>query len=430
MISTAHYVRFLKDARTLEGGATGEFTLRMALIAIGLAVTTYFISLDVLPYWMVVYFGLVLLEKYVASGRANLSPAVRFCTLLTISFGMSAACAGLTVFVWYQDGLAWQFGALLMMLGIVLNVFLVRSRHWAVAAACTLPVIFALFAMSLRFLAEGFVLADFVITFVLTCCAVTYIAMSVRAANKNHQQLLAAQDRFLQAQKTEALGALTGGIAHDFNNLLSVILGNLELMKAYPNAKDRDAFLDDAIAATQRGAVLTGQLLTCSKPSDTKLVEIEADKVLHDVAGMARRVLPETISLNMAIRSANAQVVADEAMFQSALLNLIINARDAMPGGGDLTLRVLPTTIDGGVRGVAVEVEDTGEGIPAALLDKVTDPFFSTKPKGKGSGLGLAMVSGFARHAGGDMEIFSRQGEGTRVRLELPAAFPEHGGAS
>lgn len=424
MIPTAHYVRFLKDARTLEGAATTEFIVRIALIATGLAVTTYFISLDVLPYWMAAYFALVVLEKGVASGWANLTPYYRFWALLVISFGMSATFAGLAVFVWYQEGLAWQFGALLIMVGHVLNLFLVRARHWAIAVASTVPVVAALFAMSLRFLSEGFAPSDFAIAFVLTCCATVYVGIGVRAANKHHQRLMAAQDRFMQAQRSEALGALASGVAHDFNNLLSVILGNLELLKAYPNASDREAFLNDAIAATQRGADLSSQLLSCARPSEADLVRLAPDKVLHDVAGMARRVLPETISLNISIQSPGAPVLADEAMFQSALLNLVINARDAMPRGGDLTLRMEPTTTTDGLPGVAVEVEDTGEGIPPALLGEVTDPFFSTKPKGKGSGLGLAMVSGFARQAGGDLDIFSRKGQGTRVRIELPTEVP------
>jgi len=424
MVPTAQYVRFLKDARNLEGVPTAEFAVRIALIAVGLAVTMYFITLDVLPYWMAAYFALVLLEKYVASGRANLSPTVRFGALIVLSFFLSAIFAGLAIYIWYQDGLAWQFGALLMMVGLLVHVFLVRSNHWAMAIAYTVPIAVALFAMSLRFLQFGIASPEFVITLVLTCCAVVYIAISVWAANTKHQNLLDAQDRFMQAQKTETLGVLTGGIAHDFSNVLSVIQGNLELMKDYPNASEREAFLKDAIAATQRGADLTAQLLSYSRNSNTAPVAVPADKVLHDVADMARRILPETISLNIALPSPVAPVVVDETLFQSALMNLIINARDAMPQGGDLTLRMMPATLEGGAHGVAVEVEDTGDGIPASVLDKVTAPFFSTRSEGKGSGLGLAMVSGFARQSGGDLEIVSRHGQGTRARLELPAEFP------
>ncbi|WP_176061106.1 response regulator [Paraburkholderia sp. BCC1876] len=228
----------------------------------------------------------------------------------------------------------------------------------------------------------------------------------------------------VQSQKMEALGQLTGGIAHDFNNLLNVIMVNAELI-ARVSADERIRGMAATVKrATERGAKLTGQLLTFSRNSNLDLKAVDVVALLQGMRDII------TVSLGSSIRYANEiegeemWTEADANQLELAILNLAINARDAMPGGGQLSIHVRQRTApdetlaDG--RYVVLEVIDTGSGVPADVVSRVFDPFFTTKPIGKGTGLGLSQVYGIARQAGGTARLFSEEGAGTTVEIWLP----------
>ncbi|MDF0600661.1 ATP-binding protein [Psychromarinibacter sp. C21-152] len=222
--------------------------------------------------------------------------------------------------------------------------------------------------------------------------------------------------------RMESLGRLTGGIAHDFNNLLAVVLGNLELLDEAADPADRQAMIEEMIAATLRGRDLTRRMLGFARRAPQAPDRVDLAAVVRDMGPLLYRTLPETISLDLAPGPPTAPVVADRSLMDSALLNLAINARDAMPEGGRLTVSVrdLPAAdpaADGSEAQVRLTVADTGAGIPPELRDKVFQPFFSTKDAVANSGLGLAMVQSFIRQAGGRIEVDSAPGRGTAFHL-------------
>jgi CheY-like chemotaxis protein/two-component sensor histidine kinase len=226
---------------------------------------------------------------------------------------------------------------------------------------------------------------------------------------------------------------LTGGVAHDFNNLLTVILGNADLLAE--QLADQPLLLPFALmtrTAAERGAELTRRLLAFARKQALQPQSVDAFALLAGMDGLLRRTLPENIEIEL-VRAAGlwpAQV--DPAQLESAVLNLVLNARDAMPQGGKITLEVINTSIDQDYADRHVEVQpgqyvmlsvsDTGEGMSAAQMARAFEPFFTTKGPGKGSGLGLSMVYGFVKQSRGHVKLYSERGHGTTVRLYLPRA--------
>jgi len=234
-----------------------------------------------------------------------------------------------------------------------------------------------------------------------------------------------------EAQKMQAIGQLTGGIAHDFNNLLTVILGNLEIaaarLVAEPGLRAR---IERATWAAQRGATLTGQLLSFARRQPLAPKAIDLAGAMPELVPLLRRTLGEHIEIRYVETPGLWPALADAAQLESAVLNLALNARDAMPGGGRLTIELANMVLDEEyARGHAevvpgdyatLAVSDTGCGMTPEVAARVFEPFFTTKPEGAGTGLGLAMVFGFVKQSGGHVRITSEPGEGTTVRLYLP----------
>ncbi len=236
-----------------------------------------------------------------------------------------------------------------------------------------------------------------------------------------------------ESQKMQAIGQLTGGIAHDFNNLLTVILGNLELMRTTPDATPRLlSRVERAIWAAQRGATLTSQLLSFARKQPLAPAAVNLAANMPALVPLLQRTLGEHIDVRYIEPSALWPAHADPAQLENAVLNLALNARDAMPGGGRLTIEMGNMAIDADYAGqhadfnpgdyVVLAVSDTGHGMTAEVAARVFEPFFTTKPDGKGTGLGMAMVFGFVKQSGGHVKIYSEPGHGTTVRIYLPRA--------
>lgn len=239
--------------------------------------------------------------------------------------------------------------------------------------------------------------------------------------------------QFAQAQKMETIGKLTGGLAHDFNNLLGVVLGNLQLVQRSIGGDERTGRrVKAAIDAVARGAELTRRLLAYSRLQRLETESVDTNPLIVEMAAILRRTVGETIVLDLRLDDGLPPIETDPNQLQSALLNLVINARDAMPAGGRVTIRSALAAgraeadeADSVAAGpyVAISVADTGEGIPAAHLDRIFEPFFTTKDVGKGSGLGLSMVYGFMKQSGGHVAVASTVGVGTVVTMRLPVAL-------
>ncbi|MEO9514733.1 MAG: ATP-binding protein [Paracoccaceae bacterium] len=258
-----------------------------------------------------------------------------------------------------------------------------------------------------------------------------YFVFSLWTIWKGRAEFRTAQHIEMERTKVEAMGRLTGGVAHDFNNLLTVILGNIELSRLVEDDNDRDELLDEAHAAGERAARLTAQLLSFSRQSVLSPREVDVSDVIDSAQRFLMRLLPASVRIT---RTGDLQglpmVRLDTSKLEAVVINLAINARDAMPDGGVLKIGAVARQVRPSARMevlglnpgryVVLIVEDEGEGIAKELMDRVTDPFFTTKPVGEGSGLGLSMAKGFAEQSGGALTIDSEIGEGTRVQMYLP----------
>ncbi|MFA6966481.1 PAS domain S-box protein [Bosea sp. (in: a-proteobacteria)] len=238
------------------------------------------------------------------------------------------------------------------------------------------------------------------------------------------------EEELRQAQKMEAVGQLSGGIAHDFNNLLTVISGNLEMVEKRLQDEKLRGLLREAQEAVDDGAKLTGQLLAFGRRQPLNPRHADVGQLVSNFSGLLRRTLGEAIELRTVVTGSVNQALVDASQLQNALLNLALNARDAMPRGGRLTVEVSASRLDAdyasmypGVRTgsyLLIAVTDTGEGMPAEVRERAFEPFFTTKEVGAGTGLGLSMVYGFAKQSGGHVQLYSEPGQGTSVRLFLP----------
>jgi PAS domain S-box-containing protein len=236
------------------------------------------------------------------------------------------------------------------------------------------------------------------------------------------------EQNLLHASKLEAVGRLTGGIAHDFNNMLSVVIGNLDLLqKTLGHDKKAERRVRFAMDGAQRCADLTNRLLAFSRRQPLQASVVDLHEIMPGMLELLRRTLGERIEMNFAAPDEIWPLHVDRSQLESALVNLCVNARDAMPDGGRLTIDVRNKPADGheledGLSGdrVVISVVDTGTGMPPDVLQRVFEPFFTTKESGKGTGLGLSMVYGFVQQSGGNIEIDSAPGEGTTIRIFLP----------
>jgi len=265
-----------------------------------------------------------------------------------------------------------------------------------------------------------------------TAAALEYLNKTLeQRVQERSDELLKTQDALRQSQKMEALGNLTGGIAHDFNNLLQIIGGNLQLLSRSIAGNDKaETRVQNAMSGVSRAAKLTSQLLSFARrqPLAPKIVNI--GRLVRDLDDLLRRTLGEEIEIETVIAGGLWNTLIDPGNMENAIVNLAINARDAMDGKGKLTIEASNAWLDDDYaksnadvapgQYVLLAVTDTGKGIPAEVLHDVFEPFFTTKPEGKGSGLGLSMVYGFVKQSSGHIKIYSELGQGTTVKLYLP----------
>lgn len=239
-----------------------------------------------------------------------------------------------------------------------------------------------------------------------------------------------SEQAFHQAQKMEAIGQLTAGLAHDFNNLLQVVVGNLELLGTKLEDEKQLAYLARARSAADRGAKLTGQLLAFARKTRLAPAPIDVGELITGFLEMLESSLGRSIELHLSLRRGLPKAIVDTEQLEMAILNIALNARDAMPSGGLLTISTSKVHLNGDAPArqltpgdyVSIEIRDEGEGMPPRVLERAIEPFFSTKATGKGTGLGLAMASGFVQQSRGRLEIESKIGEGTTVRMLFPVA--------
>ncbi|MBL3570588.1 hypothetical protein BV509_19985 [Rhodovulum sulfidophilum] len=417
----------------LEFGRPQELLLRGLGVAVGGAVLQEAAGWAAVLIWMVGY-GLANLT-YLAFLRSR----GRICTARDTRIAGGLFLAALVSFLWLpatlgtEDEAAVRITAL-SMLGCAM-VFLIRrgdSQRWLVLAetaviGLALMVLVAMVlpridSMAVRGAATGSGLA-----------MLGYFAHAIWAGRRLRLAAEAAAYGSLQAQKMQAMGELAGGIAHDFNNMLMALQANLDFYRDSSDPTDRDRCIAEAAAAADRAAALARRLLAFAQRAEPAGRDrVDLCLALEEVRSLVRPLIPPTIRMRIAPPEAPVLVEVAQDQLVAALINLLLNARDALRLGGGLALETRPVRLtaprpmlDGSrlPRGAYAEISitDTGSGIPDEILSRVTEPFFTTKPAGEGTGLGLAMVQGFTRSAQGGLDIASSRA-GTRVSLYLPLA--------
>jgi signal transduction histidine kinase/ActR/RegA family two-component response regulator len=283
-----------------------------------------------------------------------------------------------------------------------------------------------------RYIAPGFL----VLMASLMFAVMSLDARALRLANRDLEAQIEEREKveaaLRQSQKMEAIGRLTGGIAHDFNNMLGIVMGNLDLLlRRFSDGDPKLVRLaEHAMEGAKRAAALTQRLLAFSRLQPLRPTDADIAKTVTDMTHLLRRTLGETVAVETVSAGGLWRAHIDLPQLETAIVNLAINSRDAMPNGGKLTIETGNAYLDRAYAGadedvkpgqyVMVAITDTGIGIPANVLDQVFEPFFTTKPTGMGTGLGLSQVQGFIKQSGGHIRIYSEVGVGTTVKLYLP----------
>jgi PAS domain S-box-containing protein len=259
------------------------------------------------------------------------------------------------------------------------------------------------------------------------------ITRDITAKREAEQELAQTREALFHAQKMEAVGQLTGGVAHDFNNLLMAIIGNLELLtKRVQDDPQAMTLLKNALSGAERGASLTKRMLAFARRQELRPSALDVRPLVRNIAGLMERSLGALIGIDMSFPISLERVLVDGNQLELALLNLVMNARDAMPGGGRIGIAAQSVQVGAGHplalpegRYVCLSVSDEGHGMDEATLERAAEPFFTTKGVGKGTGLGLSMVHGLAEQSGGRLVLKSEVGKGTRAEIWLPVAPSE-----
>jgi signal transduction histidine kinase len=276
----------------------------------------------------------------------------------------------------------------------------------------------------------GLIAASFLLVILLLELSRLYagLAEALEIAQERNLQLATSREQLAHAQRLDAMGQLTGGVAHDFNNLLMIVTSSMDIILRSPNnAQKVEKFARVALEACFRGQKLTQQLLTFARRQVTKPVTVDPNHVLSDLEPLLQRAIGARVHIVSDLSPGTYPILIDKVQFESAILNLVVNAQDAMTDGGRVTIRTENVAINAAQQGgatlgqyVRIVVEDDGSGMPEEVKARAFDPFFTTKEVGSGSGLGLSQVYGFAKSLGGHVEIESKVGLGTKVTLLLP----------
>ena len=378
------------------------------------------------------YITCLYLEKRTAAREAERGDTSRYRLVLSLLAGRATLFALLSLSVWMNDGEIYKLTTAALLVAATINIFVFHATYPEVIACVVVPI-WLFFAALAGLIGLDYGMATETLAAVIVFFAISpYIYMSLMHASDRWGEYDKTRVALTESQKHDALGKLVSGVAHDFNNVMAITLATAEFLR---DARDeeKDALVDEIIAASERGAALSAQLLAFGRSSTLEPAEYDLEMLFDNLDSMLGRVLPQNIALEIGVSPGLPRVFADRYQLETAILNLAINARDAMPNGGVLSIKAThekkspaglfgPKDAAAGSSSICITVADTGRGIPKKIRNQVFDPFFTTKPVGEGSGLGLSMVLGFARQSGGEVSLDSTPGLGTKVRLFLPAA--------
>ncbi|THH35873.1 response regulator [Aliishimia ponticola] len=372
----------------------------------------------------VIYAVVLFAEKYVSREVVRRRDATKYWHVLGLLFGRAILFNVIIVTTWMQSGDVFKMAALALVVGGTINIMVYHATYPLIMAVVVAPIWLGYAIICVSFALEHGQSAESIATVMIFLCITPYFYLSLRMSQERWNNFRETRAALSQSQKIDLMGRVAGGVSHDFNNILSVVSGSLQLLETTTDEDERKRLISIALKAAENGAQLNKHMLALGKRSTLVPKPINLWSAVVEFGDFAQRVLPENIDLSLRPANQDVQVLVDPGMLQSALLNLALNAKDAMPDGGKLTvtcgLNAHSDHKDQRGPHAFVAVADTGHGIPPELTDKVMEPFFTTRAVGGGSGLGLPMVKGFAEQSNGFLQLESSVGQGTTVTIYLP----------
>ncbi|MGC9419881.1 MAG: ATP-binding protein, partial [Rhodovulum sp.] len=422
--------RELDRLRALSASSYPELLTELSLVLICVTVGAVAYQLWWLFAWYAVQYTLVAGERVLLKSTPDWNSRGFFAVVVALNLLIGSNFALLSVLLWQVDDPVYKFAVIALLVGSTLNTFLVRTKVWQSMLCYVIPNGVAVFVIASTFTGPGYQTRDAVAGMVIAAALVIYLLVSVLRAYRWHDSYEKTRLNLELARRSEAIGRLTGGIAHDFNNLLFVILGNLEALRQTAGSPAQRDLIDAGIRATERGADLTGNMLRFARQANLTPRIVDLNAVVAELTRFAARTLPGNIAIETDLAPDLWRIEADASSTESALLNMVLNARDAMPGGGRIRIVTAnetvaaPLPLRGGRslpagRYVTVAIEDDGQGIAEQDLARIFEPFATTKPNG--TGLGLAMIDLFMDKSGGGVSVASDPGAGTTFRLYFRA---------
>lgn len=413
----------LSGVKIIDSFSNMEVRLRIALLIPLALQLSWWLSAPLFSYIMAAY--LVVLSLYFrliaqAPRKVGTGHLAGLLVLSLITHAMFISCA---VLLWSFDGRIAQSLGMMLWFAAMLNAISPRAveSYFLIMDICVI-FLSGVAMLMIEFMrgTDGTTLTVFSISFL---ALFLYHIQSISGIARFRGKLLQLRRGEKEADRQRAIGQLVGGVAHDFNNLLTVVIGNLQLHGEVTEVAERKELLREAERAARRGADLTGQLLAFSRKSQLLPEPASIDQIVKDVKPLIMRLLGEKHNLEFHISKDTPLIDVDLAKLQAVLMNLILNARDAMDDGGTIKFHAEPSYALK-TRTLSIKIADKGTGIEPGILPQVFDPYFTTKPVGKGSGLGLSMAKGFVEQSGGQLHLTSKVGRGTQVVLNFPAFFP------
>lgn len=406
---------------SLDMPSSLEFLSRIFLVLLPIVSGVLVFDMYYLIGWYTAYLLAICVEQYLFHKARGRSEFGFYAGILATCFTYACIVASLAVYLWFQDLLMLKFAALLTITASMLRSVLQRSVDWPMLICDATPICFALMIICGSFWWHYDDIDAAIGSGIGAICLSVYFFVAVHQHGQERKRAMAVQEALFQARQTEAIGHLAGGMAHDFNNLLTVTVGNLEMYEKTTDPAERDTLVQEAFIAAQRGGTLTRQLLSYARRTPLNAQPHDPIDIVLPLQDLAMRLMPANLHVSTSLPAGLPAVLLDVAQLENAGLNLILNARDAMTDGGTLTLSAQVTTIKS-QPAVSIAIQDTGAGMTKEEIDASVLPFHSSKPRHKGSGLGLSSVKGFVEQSGGELHIDSQINKGTTVTMIFPAA--------
>lgn len=407
------------------------FLTHTGLIALGAVGALVVMNQGFLAVLMFIYIGLFTLEKFGAGTALRYNRADALNWVRGLLFARALAYNAIIIYVWTLEGSIYHMVAMALIVASTINIFVHNPSNIINMSCVVLPNWLAFAVISGLIYIQYGLSPEFLGSLLVIFCITPYFLISLMKLQGTLEELSTAKRDLMRSRRLDGMGKVAGGVSHDFNNILSVVSGSLQLLENTTDKLERQELFDVATKAIAHGASLNRQLIALGKKSPLLPRSITLTSAVQEFTKFAERVLPENIKISITQFDPQLKVLVDPGMLQSAMLNIALNAKAAMPDGGKIKIGVrlaaaseigdfTKSNRKNGGEYAILSMEDTGTGMSPELREQAFEPFFTTREVGGGSGLGLPMVKGFVEQSNGALKLTSRLGFGTCVEMFLP----------